>query len=145
MIASPNEPTYYPNVSSVLPAWRNTLTHLVVVEGWLDGMPQAIIDAVFHDITHDKVEALRQLSPDTGAYLNEADPYEPQWQQAFFGKNYAKLKSVKEKYDPYNVLWCKSCVGSEPLVERSTGELCWVEENGKKGSNAHSEHLNWDL
>lgn len=106
------------------PAWRNTLTHLVVVSSWPDGTAQSIIDSVYADITHNKTEALRQFSPDTGAYFNEGDSCEPEWQQAFFGENYAWLKRIKEKYDPRNVLWCWKCVGSEALVEQPDGRLC---------------------
>lgn len=106
------------------PAWRNTLVHLIVVSSWSDGMSQTLIDSVYHDITYNKTEALRKLSPDTGAYFNEADSYEPRWQQAFFGEHYPRLLEVKRKYDPGNVLWCRRCVGSEALSEMSDGNLC---------------------
>lgn len=124
MIASPKEPSYYPNVISMTPAWRNTLVHFIVVEGWPDGIAQPLIDSVYRDITEKKVQPLRNLSPETGAYFNEPDSYEPQWQHAFFGDNYAKLKAVKQRYDPGNVLWCRRCVGSEALIEQSNGRLC---------------------
>ncbi|KAJ4377988.1 hypothetical protein N0V83_000818 [Neocucurbitaria cava] len=124
MIAHPDAPTYYPDVISMNPAWRNTIAHLIVVEGWQDGMPQSIIDAVYDDITYNKTEALRKLSPETGAYFNEPDSYEPEWQQAFFGEHYDRLRSIKEKYDPYNVFWCRRCVGSEALIEQPDGRLC---------------------
>lgn len=128
MIAHPDTPTYYPDVISMNPAWRNTIAHLIVVEGWQDGMPQSIIDAVYDDITYNKTEALRKLSPETGAYFNEPDSYEPEWQQAFFGEHYDRLRSIKEKYDPHNVFWCRRCVGSEALIEQPDGRLCSSQE-----------------
>ena len=106
------------------PAWRNTLVHLIVVSGWPDGIPRPLIDAVYNDITQKKTAALRKLSPDTGAYFNEADSYEPEWQKSFFGEHYGELKAIKKKYDPENVLWCRRCVGSEALVEQADGGLC---------------------
>lgn len=124
MIAHPNEPSYYPDVISMNVAWRNTLVHFMVVESWLDGMPQSIIDSVYRDITVNKIQPLRKLSPDTGAYFNEPDSYEPEWQHAFFGKHYARLIEIKQKYDPMNVLWCRQCVGSEALVEQQDGKIC---------------------
>ncbi|CAO2647653.1 Nn.00g085750.m01.CDS01 [Neocucurbitaria sp. VM-36] len=124
MIAHPDAPTYYPDVISMNPAWRNTVTHLVIVEGWRDGMPLPVIDAVYQDITYNKTESLRKLSPETGAYFNEADSYEPEWQRAFFGEHYDRLISIKEKYDPHKVLWCRRCVGSEALIEQPDGRLC---------------------
>jgi hypothetical protein len=124
LVASQNTPSYYPNVISMNPAWRNTLISLIVVETWPDGVPQTAIDSIFSDITHVKTEALRKLSPETGAYFNEPDSYEPEWQKAFFGDNYAKLLRIKKKYDPKNVLWCRRCVGSEALIEQPDGKLC---------------------
>lgn len=123
-IAHPDPPKYYPSVISMNPAWRNTLANLIVVSAWPDGIPRSLIDAVYQDVTYNKTEPLRKLSPDTGAYFNEADSREPNWQQAFFGKNYGRLKRIKEKYDPKNVLWCRSCVGSEALIEQPDGSLC---------------------
>lgn len=124
MIASPDTPTYYSEYISMNPAWRNTLTHLIVYETWRDGVPQALIESVYRDITEKKVQPLREMSPETGAYFNECDSYEPDWQEAFFGKNYAKLMAIKRRIDPGNVLWCRRCVGSELLDEREDGRLC---------------------
>jgi hypothetical protein len=124
MIASPHESTYYPSTLSINPAWRNTLVHLIVTSSFPDSSPQSLVDAVYSDITHNKTAALRKLSPNTGAYFNEADSYEVDWQKSFFGANYEKLRKVKEKYDPGNVLWCRRCVGSEALIEQEDGRLC---------------------
>ncbi|KAI4950186.1 hypothetical protein J4E91_004842 [Alternaria rosae] len=130
MIAAPNESAYYPLQSSLNPAWRNTLTHLIVVSPFGDTASQALINYVYLDITRSKTEALRQLSPDTGAYFNEADSYEPEWQQAFWGERYWMLREVKRQVDPKSVLWCRRCVGSEALVETEDGRLCEVNAEG---------------
>lgn len=70
-----------------------------------------------HSVTHrlrdEQVEALRQIAPDSGAYVNEVDPTILDWQQALYGANYARLMEVKAKWDPSGVFWCKHCVGSE--------------------------------
>jgi len=60
-----------------------------------------------------QVEALRQLAPDSGAYMNEADPTEPHWQPAFWGANYPRLLALKKHWDPTGVFWCIPCVGHE--------------------------------
>ncbi|KAJ4299023.1 hypothetical protein N0V90_004267 [Kalmusia sp. IMI 367209] len=136
MIASPDTPSYYPSAISMNPVWRNTLTHFIVVEGWPDGIAQPVIDSVYRDVTS-KVQKLRDLSPETGAYFNEPDSYEPEWQHAFFGENYERLKEAKEKYDPENVLWCRRCVGSEALVEEASGRLCAAETYSRRGEDGH--------
>lgn len=82
---------------------------------------------MYADITHNKIEALRRLSPETGAYFNEADSYQPEWQKAFWGKGYAGLRRLKEEVDEGSLLWCRGCVGSEALVERADGRLCRVD------------------
>ena len=61
--------------------------------------------------------ALRQVAPDMGAYINEADPNEPNFQQAFWGENYPRLLEIKRRVDPNDVLWCKPCVGNERWKE----------------------------
>ena len=133
MVGAPNTPSYYSRTSSLNPAWRDTLVHLVVVEGWIDGSPQDVADAVRRDVT-DKTQKLRKASPETGAYFNEADSNEVDWQESFFGENYERLRQIKEDVDPGNLLWCRKCVGSEAFVEREGGRLCRVgdgrDENG---------------
>jgi hypothetical protein len=53
------------------PAWRDAVTHLIVVKGWIDGSPPEMVQGVYDDITYNKTHALRQLDPDSGAYFNE--------------------------------------------------------------------------
>lgn len=53
------------------PAWRDTVVHMIVTEGWIDGASQEEIQSVRDDITYNKTYALRQLAPDSGAYFNE--------------------------------------------------------------------------
>jgi len=50
------------------------------------------------------MDPLRELIPDHGAYPNEADRYEPNWEASFYGlKNFKRLKEIKKKYDPHNL------------------------------------------
>lgn len=82
------------------------------------------ISTVTNKVTNNWVAALRELAPDSGAYLNEADPNEPDWQTAFYGANYQTLLSIKKKYDPDNIFYAKTAVGSEAWTELSDGRLC---------------------
>ncbi|MCE0721946.1 FAD-dependent oxidoreductase [Legionella resiliens] len=59
------------------------------------------------------MELLHALSPDSGAYPNEADYFIKHWQSALWGSNYPKLLQIKHKYDPQNIFTCHHCVGSE--------------------------------
>lgn len=59
------------------------------------------------------MSVIRAATPGTGSYVNEADYFEPDWQQSFWGGNYARLSEIKRKYDPGGLFYCHHCVGSE--------------------------------
>ncbi|KAK3984439.1 isoamyl alcohol oxidase [Cladorrhinum sp. PSN332] len=55
-------------------------------------------------ITEVLMPRLEALTPGGGAYLNETDINQPNWQEAFYGANYARLLRIKKKYDPSGIL-----------------------------------------
>ncbi|MBT9582482.1 BBE domain-containing protein, partial [bacterium] len=59
------------------------------------------------------MKILREATPNSGAYANEADYFEPDWQREFWGVHYAKLLEVKRRYDPIGLFHCHHGVGSE--------------------------------
>ena len=59
------------------------------------------------------MDLLRAATPDAGTYVNEADYFEPMWQQTFWGENYSRLLAVKQRYDPDNIFRVHHGVGSE--------------------------------
>ncbi|ROT38153.1 FAD-binding domain-containing protein [Sodiomyces alkalinus F11] len=64
-----------------------------------------------------------EATPGAGAYLNEAN-----WAQAtaqdYHGDNYERLREVKAKYDPNNVFYGLTGVGSEAWAPDAEGRLC---------------------
>ncbi len=56
---------------------------------------------------------IRKLAPRVGSYVWEADFFEPNWQDAFWGENYPRLKRIKDKYDPDGLFFLHHGVGSE--------------------------------
>ena len=58
-------------------------------------------------------EALLKVAPDAGSYLSEADYFDPNWQQSFWGANLARLASVKKRYDPDGLFFAHHGVGSD--------------------------------
>jgi FAD/FMN-containing dehydrogenase len=56
---------------------------------------------------------VRKLAPNGGAYLSESNYFEKDWQQAFWGPNYPRLRTVKDKYDPGGLFFVHHGVGSE--------------------------------
>ena len=51
--------------------------------------------------------------PAVGSYVSESDFFEKDWQQAFWGSNHARLRAVKEAYDPDGLFFVHHGVGSE--------------------------------
>ena len=49
----------------------------------------------------------------TGAYVNECDYFQPDWQKAFWGPNYPRLARIKRRYDPDGLFTVHHGVGSE--------------------------------
>ncbi|GFF31211.1 FAD binding domain protein [Aspergillus udagawae] len=106
------------------PAWRDSIVHLIVSQSWNESLPSDLREQVMFNMTYGKGHALRQLAPNTGCYVNEANPYEPDWQSSLFGAHYPRLHAIKRSYDPEGLLWCRHCVGSEAWTETKDGRLC---------------------
>ncbi|KAK7983913.1 hypothetical protein PG989_011315 [Apiospora arundinis] len=74
---------------------------------------------------NDFLKPLKKLSPGMGAYVNEDNPGNPDWQTDFWGENYERLVQIKRAVDPDDVLWCHPCVGNERWQEVGS-RLCRV-------------------
>ncbi|PWW80057.1 FAD-binding domain-containing protein [Tuber magnatum] len=99
--------------SAINPSWRKALTHLVFARGWETStsfQEQAIIARNMTDV---ETPILAALEPDMGAYINEADLNERNWQKVFWGENYDRLLMIKAKWDEKELFMCKPCIGSE--------------------------------
>ena len=57
--------------------------------------------------------ALRAAAPDTGAYVNECDYFQVDWQRAFWGRNHPRLADIKRRYDPDGLFFVHHGVGSD--------------------------------
>lgn len=132
--------------NSMNPAWRDAVVDLIPFEPVVENAPTDVVEANANRMTFTKQQALRELAPESGAYFNEVslvfwskfpvcfrimltlpvqcDVREPDWQGALFGRNYGRLLSVKQKYDPDGLQWCRNCVGSEIWTEQRSGGLC---------------------
>jgi FAD/FMN-containing dehydrogenase len=56
---------------------------------------------------------LRKIIPKAGSYLSEANYFEESWQESFWGPNYARLKTIKERYDPAGLFFVHHGIGTE--------------------------------
>lgn len=65
-----------------------------------------------HDIKS-AMNELRKFIPEPAAYVSESSFFERSWQRSFWGSNYARLRSIKAKYDPDGLFFVHHGVGSE--------------------------------
>jgi hypothetical protein len=108
-------------LDSVNPAWRKTYSHTLAGVGWIP--LNSTMEAQVLQNLADYQAALTTLAPDTGAYVNEGNPFQPNYHEAFWGRNYQRLLAIKRAVDPEDVFWCRSCVGNERWQEVGN-ELC---------------------
>jgi hypothetical protein len=114
-----------PKVSnSVLPAWRSALVHATVTLPWSFQAPWSEAFAVQNQITDVIMPKLEAVTPNSGAYMNEADFRQPRFEQEFFGANWARLSSIKEKWDPMHLFWAIKSVGSDYWTVANDGRMC---------------------
>jgi FAD/FMN-containing dehydrogenase len=57
--------------------------------------------------------ALKAIAPNAGSYVAESNYFEPHWQSSHWGTNYARLRQVKQTYDPDGLFFVRHGVGSE--------------------------------
>ena len=65
------------------------------------------------EAVHQAMSEVRKLQPRPAAYAWEHDFFEPDWQQAYWGDNLARLQAAKAKYDPAGLFFIHHGVGSE--------------------------------
>ncbi|KAL8674027.1 MAG: hypothetical protein Q9168_001559 [Polycauliona sp. 1 TL-2023] len=121
-VASDGEDPY----SGVNPAWRRTYVHNIVARGWAPGASEEEKMSVYKDITDVKVGAMKDLAPGTGAYMNEGDRFDPDYLKDFYGLHAPRLSWIKRRYDPSDLFYCPTCIGSERWASDETGRLCCV-------------------
>ncbi|KAF2226022.1 FAD binding domain-containing protein [Elsinoe ampelina] len=98
--------------NAVLPAWRKASIQLQLITGWNSTAPWATMEAAQKKMTDEFMPLIEGVTPGSGAYLNEADWRQKNWQDAFFGSNYDRLLKIKKVWDPKGILKGEKLVGS---------------------------------
>lgn len=122
-------PAYAFNVSrapsspnSVLPAWRNMVIYMESQQFWNFSIPYETMAAQVKIMTDTVMPPLQDLA--IGAYMNEADFNNPRWKQEFYGENYFRLRAIKKKWDPRDLFYATTAVGSDAWTVAKDGRLC---------------------
>ena len=114
----------------VLSAAKNTAVHPALVNAFALVIIAAEGDPSYPDLaghepemneanhavenTKKAMTELKSRVPTTGSYVSETSHFEDNWQDSFWGSNYARLLSIKNKYDPQGLFFVHHGVGSEP-------------------------------
>ncbi|KAL8292246.1 hypothetical protein RQP46_001712 [Phenoliferia psychrophenolica] len=90
--------------TSETPAWRTAVVHAIfTAETYWNSTSEEI--AASHTQVSAAAQYLRDISPQSGAYLSESALHEPNWQESFWGRdNYARLSALKKRFDPHTLL-----------------------------------------
>ena len=112
-----------PDVVAANPYWRESLFDAVLgtpysYTNWNANVQYAL------EMTNDLLPQLEKLTPNGGAYLNEADFRQPDFKSVFYGNHYDKLNAIKAKYDPEDRFYALTAVGSDRWAQKQDGRLC---------------------
>ncbi|KAI8170900.1 FAD-linked oxidoreductase ZEB1 [Colletotrichum sp. SAR 10_70] len=124
--------------NAVNPAFREMVFFLVTSSNrTADHSTPAALASQNRYLQEEILQPWRDISPVSeggGTYLNEASVEESDWQESFYGGNYQRLSQIKRKWDPNDVFYAVTAVGSERWtvldgdqgVQTQNGRLCRV-------------------
>ncbi|PYH88394.1 FAD-binding domain-containing protein [Aspergillus ellipticus CBS 707.79] len=108
-----------PGAASVTPAWRDGLWHVIHLSPFDSLITEPNIVNGIWQSAHDTLNPLRQFTPNSGAYQNEADTFETDPIGTFWGQeNYNRLLRIKKQIDPTNLLTVHQGVGWDHTEDR---------------------------
>ena len=113
-----------PERRAVLPQWRDAVVMSAYAFPYSFEVPFADMRATQDRITDTVMPVIERVTPGAGAYINEADFQQRDWQDVFFGSNYERLLEVKRGYDPRGLFFNRIAVGSERWEVRGDGRMC---------------------
>ncbi|KAJ4385949.1 hypothetical protein N0V85_007952 [Neurospora sp. IMI 360204] len=105
------------STSAAHPAWRNATDFVIVVLPSPEHPSLALKNDLQNVLTNNMDEGFRNVSRSGATYVNEADPFQTNWQSHFWGSNYPRLKQLRKKWDPLGVFYAVSTPGTEDWEE----------------------------
>ncbi|EGO56165.1 hypothetical protein NEUTE1DRAFT_146918 [Neurospora tetrasperma FGSC 2508] len=105
------------STSAAHPAWRNATDFVIAVLPSPEHPSLAVKKDLQNVLTNNMDEGFRNASRSGATYVNEADPFQPNWQSHFWGSNYPRLKQLRKKWDPLGVFYAVSTPGTEDWEE----------------------------
>lgn len=129
-------PKKYANTNNAVhPAWRECGMFMVTSSNKsLDHSTPEALAIASKDLHENILQPWRDMAPVSeggGTYLNEAHVDEKDWQESFYGGYFPRLSEIKRKWDPNDVFYATTAVGSER----------WKVEDGEQGVQTQNGRL----
>ncbi|KAF1940496.1 FAD-binding domain-containing protein [Clathrospora elynae] len=129
-------PKKYANTNNAVnPAWRECGMFMVTSSNKaLDHSTPEGLAVAKKDLQENILQPWRDITPVSeggGMYSNEASVMESDWQESFYGGYYPKLIEIRKKWDPKDVFYATTAVGSER----------WVVQDGEQGVQTQNGRL----
>ncbi|RAH44589.1 uncharacterized protein BO95DRAFT_454111 [Aspergillus brunneoviolaceus CBS 621.78] len=116
---------------TLLPTWRTAYLHFIANGATVDSVAAGSPKRALQDAArwYEAKERMRQLwAPESRAYMNEANPLDPEFKRDFYGANYDRLVQVKANNDPNESLFVLASMGSDWWdYDLDSGRLCRVD------------------
>lgn len=93
------------DINSVNPAFRKEAGQFIIIKAIDADSTAEELRLAGENLTYAIMGPLREATPAGGAYNNEADVGEPDWQDAFWGENYPRLLEIKKEWDPTGLFY----------------------------------------
>ncbi|HTW35101.1 MAG TPA: FAD-binding oxidoreductase [Rhizomicrobium sp.] len=120
LAGAPDEAIAAAKDTATNPAVTEAFTLVIIADGEAPGYPgqpgaKLDLEASRKDARMINLAAaeLYKIVPNAGSYVSESNYFNPRWQDAYWGGNYARLQAVKAKYDPEGLFFVHNGVGSE--------------------------------
>ncbi|KAK2043966.1 hypothetical protein LZ31DRAFT_576120 [Colletotrichum somersetense] len=85
--------------NAVQPALKDAFLSLIITAAWSWERPWAEAEGLLSELTNVVMPVLEAATPGAGAFANEANWQQPEWQGVFYGDNYERLQSIKANPD----------------------------------------------
>lgn len=103
--------------TAVHSAWKTSRGLFSLSTDWDDDVPESEKRSRKQQGVEISKRLAKIVGKDGGTYINEANPYELDWKQAFWGNKYDKLERIKSKVDPQRLFVCNRCVGGDVVYK----------------------------
>ncbi|KAI0010791.1 hypothetical protein F4779DRAFT_616230 [Xylariaceae sp. FL0662B] len=112
--------------NAVQPQWRDAFLSINIISQWDWNEDWRNAARLQGDMVDRIIPAMEAATPGSAVYLNEGNWAQPDWQHAFYGSNYERLLKIKKKYDPDDVFYALTAVGSDSWSQDTIGRLCRI-------------------